>query len=156
METMEKSMNILRKSMNTMEKSSKTMENRWTVQMAIFSSKNQQSTGCCLARTSAPDWKNKKNCTPLLYIIIFTNYSIWCFYYIIVLNLYYIIVYVVIFCYFSNYIISHFALLYYSIYYICHQKDRQIAYQYCGGMLLSIFWWFICHICSFNMCTHYL
>jgi hypothetical protein len=47
METMEKSRNILRKSMNTMEKSSKTMENRWTVQMAIFSSKNQQSTGFC-------------------------------------------------------------------------------------------------------------
>ena len=44
---MEKSMNILRKSMNTMEKSSKTMESRWTVQMAIFSSKIKQSTGFC-------------------------------------------------------------------------------------------------------------
>ena len=72
MNTMEKTMTTLGKSMNSMENWKKTWKNRWTVQMANFSFKIQQSTGFFskmkqIARKSAPYW-NKKQLHPFVKI----------------------------------------------------------------------------------------
>ena len=47
MKTMEESMKLWGKPINTMENPVKPWKNRWTVQMANFSSKIQQSTNFC-------------------------------------------------------------------------------------------------------------